>query len=99
MRELPHDAVAHDGFAFLATWVADQAGAVIAFNDHMAAVGGHHQALGAARGVGHLGFAAGAGTITVALHAWSWSTRAAQMKSLMDKPPTEWVLKRTVQRL
>jgi hypothetical protein len=27
------------------------------------------------------------------------STWAAQMKSLIEMPPTEWVLKRTVQRL
>ena len=29
----------------------------------------------------------------------SASTLAAQMKSLTEMPPTEWVLKRTVQRL
>lgn len=29
----------------------------------------------------------------------SVSTRAAQMKSFSDKPPTSWVLKNTLQRL
>ena len=64
------------------------------FHHDMAAVGGHHQP-DAERG-GHLR----AGSPRPArTQGSSASTLAAQMKSLTEMPPTEWVLKRTVQRL
>ena len=82
--EHPAHAVADDEVALLAARVAQHARAVGCLDDHVAAVGGHHQA-----GVD------GAVGAVVGGQASSASTLAAQMKSLIEMPPTECVLKRT----
>ena len=97
---LPAHAVAHHGFGFLATRVAQQARPLGGFDQQVAAVAGHDQAAVAFLR-GGLAFAALAARAAAlgSFHGFSPSTRAAQMKSFSERPPTEWVDQRTVQRL
>ena len=81
---LPAHHVANHAVALLAPQMAAHAHAVGRFDPDMAAVRRDHAAQ-VERGE--------------LAQRFSASTLAAQMKSLSEMPPTEWVLKRTVQRL
>src|SRR5262249_4321257 len=81
---LPAHAVADHRLALLAARVADEPPALGRLYDEVAAVTGHHQP-----DVELVEFA----------QTSKASALAAQMKSLIEMPPTECVLKRTVQRL
>ena len=84
---LPAHAVADDAVALLAARVAQDALALGRFDHEVAAVG-----TPPTRPLFN-------GTCDQPVAPGNASTLAAQMKSLIEMPPTEWVLKRTTQRL
>ena len=83
----PTHAVTDDQRALLAARMAQHAAAVGRFDHHVAAVRCHNQP------------EVEVGACGVASQSSNASSRAAQMKSLIEMPPTEWVFNRTVQRL
>ena len=101
-RGLPAHAVADHAVALLPARVADEALALGRFDDVVAAVAGHNQSDverdGLAQRQAAAGVVIGIG-LRQAVNEINASARAAQMKSLIEMPFTECVLKRTTQRL